>query len=254
MVNLVTGPGKIPRLAELVDEMGAQIPDLVSFFHTVNDSPAEVAYGDTKLVWGVDHFEEVLAGVRLKVGPFSFLQTNSEMAEIAYAHAIELAQLRPDDVVWDLYSGIGSISLAMAPHVKHVHGIEVVEEAVANAIENAELNGIDNVTFQVGNVRPALKFIDYDETPQPDVIVVDPPRSGLSIKVVRRICERQPRAVVYVSCNPTTFAGNLPMFAEHGYQLVEAVPVDQFPHTPHVELVARLEPIPGFEPAQAPQA
>src|SRR5690606_35533431 len=131
--------------------------------------------------------------------------------------------------------------------VKEVVGVEVVEEAIDCARENAELNGIDNVEWQVGNVRPILKFAK-GVWPDPTLIVVDPPRAGLAPKVVRRICEAGPERVVYVSCNPTTFAGNLPMFREHGYEPVLIQPVDQFPHTSHCELVARLEPIEGWTP------
>jgi 23S rRNA (uracil1939-C5)-methyltransferase len=177
----------------------------------------------------------------------SFLQTNTAMAEKMYGLVREVAQLRADDVVYDLYCGIGSIALMVAPHVESVVGVEVVEEAVVSARENAERNGIENCEFQTGNVRPALKFAK-GVWPEPSLIIVDPPRAGLVPKVVRRICEARPERIVYVSCNPTTFAGNLPMFREHGYELTFVQPVDQFPHTPHVELVARLEPIAGWEP------
>ena len=250
-VHVVTGPTKhgLPKGAELVDDLEAEVPGLVGVLHSETDSPAEVSFGaePPKLLWGRDWFEEQLGGHTLRVRSQSFLQTNTAMADRLYERVIAVAEPREDDVAYDLYCGLGSITLAIAPHVKEVVGVEVVEEAIDCAKENAELNGIDNVEWQVGNVRPILKFAK-GVWPDPSLIVVDPPRAGLAPKVVRRICEAGPERIVYVSCNPTTFAGNLPMFEEHGYRLTYAQPIDQFPFTPHCELVARFEPIPGFEP------
>lgn len=250
-VHLVTGPTSkgLYKGAELVDDLESLVPGLVGVLHTQTDSRAEVAFGDDppETLWGRDWFEEELGGKRLRVRSNSFLQTNTAMANRLYERVIDVAQLHEDDVVYDLYCGLGSITLSIAPHVREVVGVEVVDEAIACARENAELNGVENVEWQVGNVRPVLKFAK-GVWPEPTLIVVDPPRSGLVPKVVRRVCEARPERIVYVSCNPTTFAGNLPMFREHGYQLTYVQPIDQFPHTSHCELVARLEPIPGWEP------
>lgn len=250
-VHLVTGPTAkgLHKAAELVDDLEAEIPGLVGVLHSQTDSRAEVAFGDgpPETLWGRDWFEEELGGHRLRVRPGSFLQTNTAMANRLYERIIDVAQLREDDVVYDLYCGLGSITLALAPRVREVVGVEVVGEAIECAKENARLNGVDNVEWQVGNVRPVLKLAK-GVWPDPTLIVVDPPRSGLVPKVVRRVCEARPDRIVYVSCNPTTFAGNLPMFREHGYRLTYVQPVDQFPHTSHCELVARLEPIPGWTP------
>lgn len=250
-VHLVTGPTKkgLPRAAELADDLEAAVPGLVGVLHTQTDSPAEVSFGadPPELLWGREWFEEQLGGHTLRVRPQSFLQTNTPMADRLYERVIDVATLRADDVVYDLYCGLGSITLAIAPHVQDVIGVEVVAEAIECAKENAERSGIDNVEWQVGNVRPILKFAK-GVWPDPSLVVVDPPRAGLAPKVVRRICESGPERIVYVSCNPTTFAGNLPMFAEHGYELTYVQPIDQFPYTPHCELVARLEPIEGFVP------
>lgn len=252
-VHLVTGPVDakkgLYRAAELVDDLEAGVPGLVGVLHSQTDSRAEVAFGDSPpdVLWGRDWFEEHMGGHRLKVRSNSFLQTNTQMANVLYEKVLEVAELREDDVVYDLYCGLGSITLAIAPHVREVVGVEVVDEAIECAKENAELNGVDNVEWQVGNVRPILKFAQ-GVWPDPTLIVVDPPRSGLVPKVVRRVCEARPERIVYVSCNPTTFAGNVPMFEEHGYRVVFVQPVDQFPHTSHCELVARLEPIEGWTP------
>jgi 23S rRNA (uracil1939-C5)-methyltransferase len=252
-VHLVTGPVDatkgLHKAAELVDDLEAGVPGLVGVLHSQTDSRAEVAFGDDPptLLSGRDWFEEHMGGHKLKVRSNSFLQTNTQMANVLYDKVLEVAQLREDDVVYDLYCGLGSITLAIAPHVREVVGVEVVDEAIECAKENAELNGVDTVEWQVGNVRPILKFAQ-GVWPDPTLIVVDPPRSGLVPKVVRRVCEARPERIVYVSCNPTTFAGNIPMFREHGYEVVFVQPVDQFPHTSHCELVARLEPIEGFVP------
>jgi 23S rRNA (uracil1939-C5)-methyltransferase len=248
-VHLVTGPTSkgLHRQAELIDDLESGVPGIVSIVHTQTDSRAEVSLGDEppELLWGRDYFEEVMGGKRLRVRAASFMQTNTAMANRLYDLVVEVAQLRPDDVAYDLYCGLGSIALTLAPHVKEVVGVEVVPQAIECAIENAELNGVENVEWQVGNVRPILKHAK-GVWPDPTLIVVDPPRSGLVPKVVRRICEAKPERIVYVSCNPATFAGNLPLFREHGYDMVFVQPVDQFPHTAHCELVARLEPIEGW--------
>jgi 23S rRNA (uracil1939-C5)-methyltransferase len=250
-VHLVTAPTSkgLPKSAELADDLEAEVPGLVGVLHSETDSSADIAYGDEppKVLWGREWFEEVLGGHRLRVRSNSFLQTNTAMANRLYELVLEVAEPRSDDIAYDLYCGLGSITLALAPHVQEIVGVEVVEEAIECARENAELNDISNVDWQVGNVRPILKFA-RGVWPDPTLIVVDPPRSGLVPKVVRRICEARPERIVYVSCNPTTFAGNLPQFREHGYELTFVQPVEQFPHTAHCELVAKLEPIPGWEP------
>lgn len=250
-VHVVTGPTKngLFKQAELLDDLEANCPGFVGLLHSETDSPAEVSFGaePPKLVGGRDWFEEVLGGHTLRVRSQSFLQTNTAMANKLYERVIDIAQPRPDDIAYDLYCGLGSITLTLAPNVQEVVGVEVVEEAIECAKENAELNEIDNVEWQVGNVRPILKFAK-GVWPDPTLIVVDPPRAGLVPKVVRRICEAGPERIIYVSCNPTTFAGNLPMFREHGYELTYVQPVDQFPFTPHCELIARFEPIEGFTP------
>ncbi|MCW2973498.1 MAG: methyltransferase, TrmA family [Thermoleophilia bacterium] len=253
-VNVVTGPTEkgLPRAAELVDDLEAGVPGLVGVLHTQTGSRAESSFSEDPptVLWGRDWYEEHMGGKTLKIRSNSFLQTNTAQANALYDLVLDVAKPRPDDIAYDLYCGLGSITLALAPHVQEVVGVEVVQEAIDCAIENAELNEIENVEWQVGNVRPVLKAAK-GVWPDPTLIVVDPPRAGLVPKVVQRICEARPERIVYVSCNPTTFAGNLPQFREFGYQPVSIQPVDQFPFTSHVELVARFEPIPGWEPPTA---
>jgi 23S rRNA (uracil1939-C5)-methyltransferase len=195
----------------------------------------------TQLLWGEEWIEEELGGLRFRVRPNAFLQTNTAMAEKLYALAREAAQLTGGETVWDLYCGIGTIGLSMASHALTVWGIEVSEESVACALENAELNKISNAAFFAGNVGQVTQEL-LDRSGQPDVVVVDPPRAGLAGKALRRLGEIGAPRLVYVSCNPTTLASDVKQLQdEYGYELKRVTPVDMFPHTPHVEAVALLQ-------------
>ena len=208
---------------------------------SINDTPAEVTNLPSKLLWGDGWIEEELGGLRFRVRPNAFLQTNTGMAEKLYGLAREAAQLTGTETVWDLYCGIGTIGLSLAADALTVWGIEVSEESVACALENAELNGITNAAFFAGNVGEVVKEL-LDRSGSPEVVVVDPPRAGLAGKALRRLGEIAAPRLVYVSCNPTTLAGDVKILREeYGYELLRARPVDMFPHTPHVETVAVLE-------------
>ena len=196
--------------------------------------------GETELLAGEDRLDEELGGIRLRISPQAFMQTNTEMAERLYGVAVEYAQLGGFERVYDLYCGIGTIGLLLAPRVAEVWGLEIVEDAVADAIANARLNEIENARFFAGDVRLALREL-VATAGRPDVLIVDPPRAGLSQKVVRRMIETGPKRIVYVSCNPTTLAPNAAQLVEAGYALTRVRPVDMFPQTPHIECVALLE-------------
>ncbi|MDQ3644005.1 MAG: 23S rRNA (uracil(1939)-C(5))-methyltransferase RlmD, partial [Actinomycetota bacterium] len=200
--------------------------------------------GKTKTLKGTPELGEELdlRGVRvqLKISPDAFFQTNTEMAERLYAIASETAGLTGRERVFDLYCGIGTIALALALDAGKVVGVEVIEKAVADAIANAKLNGVDNASFYAGDVRTAMRPL-IEQEGSADVVVVDPPRAGLSQKVVRRVLEAEARRIVYVSCNPTTLAPNARQMVEAGYELKAVKPVDMFPQTPHIECVALLE-------------
>jgi 23S rRNA (uracil1939-C5)-methyltransferase len=240
LVQLVTARGERfdrERLIEVLNEL----PAVRSIHWSVNRGVAEVTNLPTELLWGEDAIEEEIGGLRFRVRPNAFLQTNTEMAERLYAIAREFAQLQGGETVYDLYCGIGTIGLSLAASALTVWGIEISEESVACAIENQELNGIGNVAFFAGNVGEVLRDL-RDRAGDPDVVVVDPPRAGLAGKALRRLGEIAAPRVVYVSCNPTTLAGDLKRLSDdYGYRLVRARPVDMFPHTPHVECVALLE-------------
>ena len=234
---LVTAPGEVPgvdRLAELVPA------GVVGVVHAVNPGVAEVTAGlEHTVPIGRDWFCERIGGLEFQVSPSAFMQTNTVMAERLYAIAIEFAGLRPDDVVWDLYCGAGAIGLLAAGSAGSVYGIEISPESIAGARRNAERNGITNAEFLEGDVAKSVRPL-LERAPRPDVVFVDPPRSGLTPKAVRRVLELAPERLVYVSCNPTTLAPNARQLVDGGYRLERVRPLDMFPHTPHIECVAQL--------------
>jgi 23S rRNA (uracil1939-C5)-methyltransferase len=239
LVQLVTAPGERFDRDELVETL-RRFPEVRSIHWAVNESPAEVTNLPTTLLWGEDAIEEELGGLRFRVRPNAFLQTNTAMAERVYELATEYAALGGEETVYDLYCGIGTIGLTLASKALTVWGVEVSEESVACALENAELNGITNAAFYAGEVGASLEEL-RDRAGPPDVAVVDPPRAGLSGKALRRLARLEAGRIVYVSCNPTTLAGNVKeLTREWGYRLERARPVDMFPHTPHIETVALL--------------
>jgi 23S rRNA (uracil1939-C5)-methyltransferase len=198
------------------------------------------AGGYTEVLHGTEAIEEELGGLRFRVSADAFFQTNTEMAERLYGLAGEYAGLQGWERVYDLFCGIGTIGLSLAPRAGEVWGLEIVEEAIADAIANARRNEIANARFFAGDVRLALREL-VERAGRPDVLVVDPPRAGLSAKVVRRVIEAAPSRIVYVSCNPTTLAPNAAQLVEAGYALRRVRPVDMFPQTPHIECVALLQ-------------
>jgi 23S rRNA (uracil1939-C5)-methyltransferase len=223
--RLVTAPASFPKPP--VD------------LHTVIDGPGDGTEGPTGVL-GEEHLEEELAGLRLSISHGAFLQTNTAMAERLYGIASDYAALSGGERVFDLYCGIGTIALALAPGAGEVWGIEVAPGAVADAERNAGRNRIDNARFVSADARLGVRPL-LERAGQPDVVVVDPPRAGLSKKVVRRVLECEARRIVYVSCNPTTLAPNASQLVEAGYRLRRVKPVDMFPQTPHVECVALLD-------------
>src|SRR3954470_5691554 len=234
-VRLVTSEG------ELDGELFANAVPADGVFWTHVPGVAEsVTGGVTEHLAGGPTLEEELCGLHFAVSPDAFLQTNTEMAERLYGIVSEFADLKGWERVYDLYCGIGTIGLSLAPRAGEVWGLELVEEAVADAIANARANELSNVQFFAGDVRLAMREL-VERAGRPDVLVVDPPRAGLSQKVVRRILEASPKRIVYVSCNPTTLAPNAQQMVEAGYVLKTVRPVDMFPQTPHIECVALLE-------------
>jgi 23S rRNA (uracil1939-C5)-methyltransferase len=239
LVVLVTAPGERFETGYLVDVL-RRFKEVRSVHWAINDSPAEQTNLPTRLLWGEDAIEEEILGLRFRVRPSAFLQTNTEMAARLYELAREYAHLSGAENVYDLYCGTGTIGLALASSARSVWGLEISEEAVACAIENAELNGIQNARFFAGNVGQTVEEL-REEAGEPDVVVVDPPRAGLAGKALRRTGALGAARIVYVSCNPTTLASDLQVLRDdYGYELERCRPVDMFPHTPHVESVSSL--------------
>jgi 23S rRNA (uracil1939-C5)-methyltransferase len=236
LVVLVTAPGAFAE--ESFVAALRRFPQVRSIHWAVNETPAEVTNLPTKLLWGEEAIEEEILGLHFRVRPNAFLQTNTVMAEKVYDLARSYAGLTGNENVYDLYCGTGTIGLSLAKDALTVWGIESSEESVACAVENAELNGLANAAFFAGDVGADLDELRERAGP-PDVVVVDPPRAGLAGNALGQVGRLEAPRLVYVSCNPTTLAGNAKtLVGEHGYRLERVRPVDMFPHTPHVECVA----------------
>ena len=234
-IRLVTSRGELDTVAF------SQAVEATSLVWTQIDQVGETTTGGySELVAGRETITEELGGLEFSISPEAFFQTNTEMAEQLYAVAHEYAGLQGWERVYDLFCGIGTIGLTLARRAGEVWGLEIVEPAIADAIANARRNEVENARFFAGDVRLALREL-VETAGRPDVLVVDPPRAGLSQKVVRRVIEAGPKRIVYVSCNPTTLAPNAAQLAEAGYALKQVRPVDMFPQTPHIECVALLE-------------
>ncbi len=207
--------------------------------HTIVEGDSGSTDGPTGVL-GEELLREELCGLKLEISHGAFFQTNTEMAERLYAVAAEFAGLSGCERVFDLFCGIGTIGLTMAAQAGEVWGLEIVEEAIADAERNARRNKIGNAHFLAANARTGVRPL-LEKAGKPDVVVVDPPRAGLSQKIVRRVIECEARRIVYVSCNPTTLAPNAAQLVEAGYKLARVRPVDMFPQTPHIECVALFE-------------
>ncbi len=207
--------------------------------HTIVDDEHGGTDGPTGVL-GEERLREELCGLEFEISHGAFFQTNTEMAERLYAVAAEFAGLSGSERVLDLFCGIGTIGLTMAGQAGEVWGLEIVPEAIADAERNARANGIENAHFVAGNARTGVRPL-VEKAGKPDVVVVDPPRAGLSQKIVRRVIECEAQKIVYVSCNPTTLAPNAAQLSEAGYRLARVRPVDMFPQTPHIECVALFE-------------
>jgi 23S rRNA (uracil1939-C5)-methyltransferase len=246
MVVLVTNGAKIPNVDTWIAEIRKTMPAVTSICHNINTQETNVIFGDqTKVLWGNEVIYDYIGDVKFAISARSFYQVNPVQTEVLYGKTLDYAGLTGAETVIDAYCGIGTISLFLAQHAKQVYGVEIVPEAIEDARANAELNGMNNVTFEVGaseDVIPRWK----EQGITPDVIVVDPPRKGCDPRLLETILAMQPERVVYVSCNPSTLARDLRVLEDGGYRTVEVQPVDMFPHTTHIETVCSLV-YKGFE-------
>lgn len=239
LVNLVTSSQMNLDLSDLVEEVkNLKLEgELKGFLHTINDSLADVVQSDeTRVLYGQDYFMEELLGLKFKISAFSFFQTNSLGAERLYSVVRDFAGSTKDKIIFDLYCGTGTIAQIMADVSKKVIGIEIVEEAVQAAKENAKLNGLENCEFIAGDV---LAKVD-ELKDKPDLIILDPPREGVHPKAIDKIIKFGAKQIIYVSCKPTSLARDLKIFVEKGYKVEKVRCVDMFPHTPHVETVVLI--------------
>ncbi|WP_338028534.1 23S rRNA (uracil(1939)-C(5))-methyltransferase RlmD [Brevibacillus fulvus] len=239
MVVLITTELFIPERERLIEAIRQEVPGVKSIVQNINPQKTNVIFGDkTITLWGDDVIYDYIGPIRFAISARSFYQVNPAQTEILYNKTLEYAGLSGGEIVVDAYCGIGTISLFLAQKAKHVYGVEIVPEAIADANRNARLNGFENVTFKTGaaeEVIPAWK----EEGIRPDVIVVDPPRKGCDEALLTTILQMKPDRVVYVSCNPSTLARDLKVLADL-YEVKEVQPVDMFPHTDHVESAALL--------------
>ena len=243
MINLVTFDDRPETASELCAYLVEKFPSVTTFVNTINPRRAQIAAGEFERVYyGAGTIMEKIGRYQFRISASSFFQTNTKQAEKLFDLVKSLAEFKPTDVVYDLYSGTGALSIYMSDTVRNVVGIELVSSSVTDAQHNASLNGVTNSIFLQGDLRQRLtrdtRWID--EHGSPDVILIDPPRSGMHPKVIQRIARLFPPLIVYVSCNPATQARDVRSLVDAGYALEHLQPVDLFPHTFHVESVAKL--------------
>lgn len=239
MVVLVTNGEKLPHKEKIIQRLREEFPEeLKSVVQNINSRRTNVILGEkNRLLWGDEEIYDTIGSAKFAISPHSFFQVNPEQTEVLYGQVRKYAQLTGEETVIDVYCGIGTISLYLAPMAKRVLGVEIVPEAVEDARKNAELNGFEHVSFTLGAAEEVMPHW-YQEGIRADVIVVDPPRKGCEPPLLDAVVGMKPARLVYVSCNPSTLARDAKYLAEKGYVPLEVQPVDMFPHTSHVECVA----------------
>ena len=241
MCILVINGNQIPKETELVEMLIKKYPNIKTIVKNINTKNTNVILGIENInIYGNGYIEDKLGEYKFKISPLSFYQVNPIQAEKLYNIGVEAAKITLNDTVFDLYCGIGTISLFMAKYAKKVYGVEIVEQAIENAKENAILNNINNVDFIAGDTEVVLDDLINNKKIIPDVVMVDPPRKGLDNRSIDNILKIKPDRVVYISCNPATLVRDLAKF-EGNYVIEEIRPVDMFPFTKHVECVAVLQ-------------
>lgn len=245
MVCLVINGKRLAKQEELIKDL-IKIPGMTNISLNFNLENTNVIMGEqTKTIWGKDYITDYIGDIKYRISPKSFYQVNPIQTKVIYEKALEYASPTGKETVWDLYCGIGTITLFMAKKAKKVYGVEIVEDAILDARKNAKLNNIDNAEFFVGAAEEVLPEKCKEDSVHADVIVVDPPRKGCDESLLDTIVEISPEKVVYVSCDPATLARDLKYLAEKGYELRKVKAIDQFPHTMHVETVCLMSKVEG---------
>lgn len=241
MVCLVINGDKIPKSQELVDNL-CDIQGMTSITISINKENTNVIMGkEVRVLWGQGYITDYIGNVKYQISPLSFYQVNPAQTEVLYGLALEFADLKGEEIVWDLYCGIGTISLFLAQRAKQVYGVEIVPQAIEDACKNAEINGIKNASFYVGKAEEVLPQKYEKEQIHADVIVVDPPRKGCEESVLDTMVEMKPDRIVYVSCDSATLARDVKYLGERGYEVKRVQAVDMFGNTVHCEAVVLLE-------------
>lgn len=241
MVVIVTNGRKLPYKNELIKMLKENVPGLKSIVQNINTRNTNVVLGDETLVlYGEDKIVDYIGNLKFNISSKSFFQVNSIQTKILYDKVLEYANLKGNEVVFDIYCGIGTISLFLAKEAKEVHGVEIVKAAIEDAKVNAKINNINNAKFYAGKGEGVVPRL-YKEGLYADIVVVDPPRRGCEESVLETIVNMAPEKIIYVSCSPATLARDLAYLVEGGYKVVEVQPVDMFPQTVHVECVTLIE-------------
>ena len=239
MVNVVTAYDDINKLSPLTDTLLNKFPEITSLVNNVNTRKADVAFGEFEtLLFGKPYIEEKLGNLTFEISANSFFQTNTLQGEVLYNEVLKAADLKGNEIVFDLYCGAGSIALYLAKKAKEVFGFEVIRSSLENATKNAKNNKIKNAVFLKANLDTFFKSGQLPRRiPKPDIVIVDPPRAGMHPDMTNYLHKFKAKKIVYVSCNPTTQARDAKVLYEKGYHIKSAVMVDMFPHTPHIETV-----------------
>jgi len=240
MVVIVINANDLPKKEKLVEELTAEIRGIKSIILNINTKNTNVILGDkNRTIFGSDTIMDYIGRFKFNISAMSFFQVNPVQTEVLYQKALEYADLTGKETVFDLYCGIGTISLFLSEKAKKVYGVEVVEDAILDARKNAEINGVENVEYIAGEAEKVIPDI-YSRGVKADVVVVDPPRKGCDEALLQMLVEMQPERIVYVSCNPSTLARDLGYLDANGYKALEVQPVDMFPHTYHVETIIMM--------------
>ena len=241
MVILVTSRPKIFRVEQLIELLTEAFPTIKSIMQNINDQQGNAIFGrEFRILYGQDFITDSMLGKQFQIAAPAFYQVNTEMAEKLYQTAFDFADFKKEDIVLDAYSGIGTIGLSLADRVQQVYGVEVIPEAVENSQRNAELNGITNASYVCAPAEQAIQTW-LNQGIKADVILVDPPRKGLTESFITSSVSMDPQRIVYISCNPATMARDIKLYQELGYELKKVQPVDLFPQTHHVECVVLLQ-------------
>lgn len=241
MVAIIINRDDIPDKEKLIESLVTKIPQIKSIIFNINKKNNKVILGKKNIkIYGKETIRDNIGRFQFDISPLSFFQVNPVQTEVLYSKVLEYAALNGNETVFDLYCGIGAISLFLSDKAKKVYGIEIVEDAVKDAIQNAKLNNVENVEFTAGQVEEVVPYL-YKKGIKADVVVVDPPRKGCNQILLNTLVDMQPARIIYVSCNPSTLARDLKYLDENGYKAIEAQPVDMFPHTSHVECVVRIQ-------------